>query len=149
MIKRISAVLCALLFAAVSPARAQDQNEGQTTAQTPNEQSDSQSSSGPAIYPTLAAGLIEMGVPVIDVRSAAEIEASGILADATHIPHTNIDAIADFIGDDTSRAVVLYCGSGRRVGLAIAALRERGFHGMVNAGGYEDLRQALEAENEG
>lgn len=151
MIKPVSVLLCALLLAAAQHLHAQDQDEGQVAAQPPSEQArgGSQPDGGPTIYPTLAAGLVEMGVPVIDVRSEAEIEETGTLADAEHIPHTDVDAIADFIGDDASRAVVLYCGSGRRVGLAIDALRERGFHGMVNAGGYEDLRQALEAENEG
>ena len=120
------------------------ENSPDTQRQTPEDQR-----RGPPIYPTLAAGLIELGVPVIDVRSEAEVEETGTLADAAHIPHTEIDAIVEFIGDDTSRAVVMYCGSGRRVGIAIDALRERGYHGMVNAGGFGDLEQALEAGNEG
>lgn len=140
MIKRIPAVLCALLLAASPFALGQDEGGGR---------SDDRASRGPFVYPTLAAGLVEMDVPVIDVRSESEIEETGTVADATHIPHTDIDAIAEFIGDDTSRAVILYCGSGRRAGLAIDELRERGYHGLVNAGGYEDLRQALEGQNEG
>lgn len=140
MIKRIPAVLCALLLAAALCATAQDEGG------SGNEE---QASRGPFVYPSLAAGLVEMDVPVIDVRSESEIEETGTVAGATHIPHTDIDAIAAFIGDDPSRAVILYCGSGRRAGLAIDELRERGYHGLVNAGGYEDLRQALEGQNEG
>lgn len=142
MIKRIPAVLCALLLAAALCATAQD--EGGSVGSN-----EDQASRGPFVYPTLAAGLVEMEVPVIDVRSESEIEETGTLAGATHIPHTDIDAIARFIGDDPSRAVILYCGSGRRAGLAIDELRERGYHGLVNAGGYGDLRQALEDQNEG
>lgn len=125
----------------------QDPGDDQDVSQDA-EQEDDGERRGPPIYPTLAASLVEMDVPVVDVRSAEEIEETGTLADAEHIPHTQVDRIAAFIGDDTSRAVVLYCGSGRRAGLAIDALRERGYHGLVNAGGYEDLREALQADDE-
>lgn len=154
MNKRIAALLGSLLLALAAHAQAQQQapdtSEQQTgRPQVEQAQAERETRGGPPIYPTLAAALIEMGVPVIDIRSEAEVEETGTVAAATHIPHTDIDAIADFIGDDTSRAVVMYCGSGRRVDLAIEALRERGYHGMVNAGGYENLREALEGENEG
>lgn len=132
-----------------SDAPVQGQQQSRENSQDEQRQTRDDGRRGPRIYPTLAAGLIEMGVPVIDVRSEAEVEETGALAGAIHIPHTEIDAIVEFIGDDSSRAVVMYCGSGRRVGIAIDALRERGYHGMVNAGGFEDLQQALEAGDEG
>lgn len=101
-------------------------------------------SEGPAIYPNLAADLLSLDVPVIDVRSDEEVEATGTLADAEHIVHTDVDAIAEFIGEGTDSAVVLYCGSGRRAGMVIDTLRERGYGGLVNAGGYANLQQAIE-----
>lgn len=125
-----------------------DDQDASQDAEQDAEQEDDGDRRGPPIYPTLAASLIEMGVPVVDVRSDEEVAETGTLADAEHIPHTQVDRIASFIGDNTSRAVVLYCGSGRRAGLAIDALRERGYHGLVNAGGYEDLREALQGDDE-
>ena len=97
----------------------------------------------PNIYPGLAASLIAQDVLVIDVRSAEEIEQTGVLANAQSIPHSQIDDIVSLIGEPSNRAVVLYCGSGRRASRVIDALRERGFGGGVNAGGYEDLAAAL------
>ena len=161
MIKRTSGaaalVILVALFAQASAQNSAPSTEsGQAGAaqaqgaeQPRQQQAQDAERRGPLIYPTLAAGLIDMGVPVIDVRSEAEIEETGTVAGATHIPHTDIDAIAEFIGDDASRAVVLYCGSGPRVGLAIDTLRERGYHGMVNAGGHAGLREALQNGNDG
>lgn len=150
MIYRIAVFFGAALLVMTPCALAQNQEDEPAAVPEQSEQREAltQASSRPHIYPTLAAGLIEMGVPVIDVRSDTEIAETGTLAGATQIPHTDIDAIAEFIGGQ-SRAVVMYCGSGRRVGLVIDALRERGYHGMVNAGGYDSLRQELEGQNDG
>lgn len=101
----------------------------------------------PRIYPHLAAGLIAGDVAVIDVRSAEEVEATGLLAGAVNIPHTRTEDLVDFIGEDAGRTVVVYCRTGRRAGIAIEALRELGYHGLVNAGGYDDLAAALENRN--
>lgn len=103
------------------------------------------SDEGPNIYPNMAARLVDLGVPVLDVRSAEEVEASGLAPNATRISHDDLEAIEAFLGDDTNRAVVLYCGSGRRASRVIDALRERGYGGFVNAGGYSDLMAALDA----
>ncbi|GAB4168344.1 MAG: hypothetical protein Kow0020_01610 [Wenzhouxiangellaceae bacterium] len=97
----------------------------------------------PSTYPVLAADLIRQGVPVIDVRSAEEVERDGMIEGAVHIPHTDIDALAAFLGNDKDRTAVLYCGSGRRAGLAIEALRELGYHNLVNGGGFAALSEAL------
>ncbi|MEM7053479.1 MAG: rhodanese-like domain-containing protein [Pseudomonadota bacterium] len=97
----------------------------------------------PNIYPNLAASLITQDALVIDVRSSEEIDETGRLANAEAIPHSQVDAIAALIGQQQNRAVVLYCGSGRRAGRVINALRERGYGGGVNAGGYDDLAAAL------
>ncbi len=96
------------------------------------------------IYPHLAAGLIEMGVPVIDARTAEQVERAGVLDDAVHVPPGEVDRMAELIGDDRDRAVVVYAASGRAAERVVAALRERGFSGLVNAGGRADLRRALE-----
>lgn len=145
-IRLVPALLVAMAMVAMAQqdASSEDENpQAGSPAQTEGEEAVRQ---GPNIYPGLAAQLIEndeFDVPVIDVRSAEEVEQTGTVAGATNIPHTETEALAEFIGD-RDRTVILYCGSGRRAGLAIEALRERGFHGLVNAGGYEDLQAALE-----
>lgn len=142
------AVVMGIVTAMALPAPAQEQGQSQDEGREQTEDQEQEGESeGPPIYPNLAVRLIEMGVPVIDVRSQEEVGETGVLADADHIPHTDVDALAEFIGDDRDRAVVMYCGSGRRADRAIEALRERGFSGMVNAGGYDDLRAALEGDD--
>lgn len=162
MSKRIPIWMGLLVLLSAMAAQATAQEQEQEQEQVQGEQSQQQQGGdgdedgdeggegreGPPIYPNLAVTLIEMGVPVVDVRSDEEVEETGTLADAAHIPHTEIDEIMALIGENTSRAVILYCGSGRRAGRAIENLRERGYHGMVNAGGFEDLREALEGEAE-
>lgn len=83
--------------------------------------------------------LIDQGALIIDVRSQEEFDA-GHLQGALHIPFDRTDEIARAIGDDRQREVVLYCGSGRRVGIAIDALEARGFDGLYNATGLDALR---------
>jgi len=150
-------LVLALTVAAQLPAQQNRQQAQPDSQQQQNQQARAENESdrengsdereGPPIYPNLAASLIGMGgVRVIDVRSDQEVEETGTLADAEHIPHTQIDEMVDLLGNDTDRAVIVYCASGRRAGRAIQALRERGYHGMVNAGGFEDLRQAMEED---
>ena len=103
---------------------------------------------GPNIYPRLAARLVELGVPTLDVRTDEEVAETGMAPNATHIPHGQVDAIADFLGDDPNRAVVVYCRSGRRAAMVVEAMRERGYGGLVNAGGYSDLTDALNASDD-
>lgn len=82
--------------------------------------------------------LIEEGALVIDVRSPEEY-ASGHLEGALHIPWDQTDALAEAIGEDRSRSVVMYCGSGKRVGRAIEALEARGYDALFNASGLDAL----------
>ncbi len=146
--------MTALVFALVLTANAPAQQQQSLSGQSPQPASAEPSSSdapapadngGPNIYPWLAAGLVARGVPVIDVRSAEEIAETGMLADAVNIVHTDTEALIEFIGEDRDRTVVLYCRSGRRAGLAIDKLREHGYRGLVNAGGYQDLAAAIES----
>ncbi|HET7904368.1 MAG TPA: rhodanese-like domain-containing protein, partial [Candidatus Eisenbacteria bacterium] len=45
------------------------------------------------------------------------------------------------LGDDKSRAIVLYCRTGNRSGQAKRALEELGYTNVMNAGGYESMRR--------
>lgn len=82
--------------------------------------------------------LIEQGALVIDVRSTEEFEA-GHLEGALHIPWEETDELMAAIGEDKTRRVVMYCGSGGRVGRAIEALEAEGYEGLYNATGYDAL----------
>lgn len=83
--------------------------------------------------------LIEDGALVIDVRSPGEFS-RGHVDGALNIVHTDIEALAAAIGPDQDRSVVLYCGSGRRSGLAITELEELGYTALFNATGYDALQ---------
>ena len=82
--------------------------------------------------------LIGEGALLIDVRSAEEF-GQGHLAGAINIVHTDLDALAAAIGQEHARRVVLYCGTGRRAGLAVEQLEQRGYRGLFNATGYDAL----------
>lgn len=82
--------------------------------------------------------MIEEGALVIDVRSESEY-LDGHLDEAIHIPYQNTDDLVYYIGENKDRPVVMYCGSGRRVGLAIDALERLGYTKLHNATGIEAL----------
>jgi phage shock protein E len=69
--------------------------------------------------------LVAAGVRVVDVRTPAEFLADHVPG-AINIPFDEIDARAAEIGP-ASTPVLLYCRSGRRSGIAIGTLREKGF----------------------
>lgn len=81
---------------------------------------------------------IEDGALVIDVRSPAEYD-SGHLPGAVNIPHDDVDALKEALGEDRDRSAVLYCGSGRRAGFAIEQLKAAGYRKLVNASGLDAL----------
>ncbi len=83
---------------------------------------------------------VDEGAVLIDVRSPEEF-AGGHLEGAINIPHTEIDALAQAIGDPSNHAV-LYCRSGRRAGEAMKALHKLGYTGVINGTGYEAMKKA-------
>ncbi len=90
----------------------------------------------------LARTAIREGALVIDVRTPEEF-AQGHIDGALNISHDQIQDRTSEIPGDRSRVIVLYCRSGRRSGIAEKVLREQGFTGAVNAGGFENLKAAL------
>lgn len=82
--------------------------------------------------------LINEGALVIDVRRPDEFD-EGHIENAINIEYTDTDALAAAIGEDHSRPVVFYCGTGRRAELARKTLEESGYTGIFNASGYEAL----------
>lgn len=81
---------------------------------------------------------LQAGALVIDVRTPEEFE-RGHIVGALNVPHTQITNNLASIGNDKARSIVLYCASGRRAGLAKAALEALGYTGVVNGGRYRDL----------
>ena len=80
----------------------------------------------------------------IDVRTADEY-ASGHISEAVHIPYEEITQRISEVTIEKDAEIYVYCRSGRRSGIAKAALDEAGFTRVVNAGGLEDaLKQAGE-----
>lgn len=72
---------------------------------------------------------------LIDVRSAEEFN-SGHLTKAINIPHTQVteELLHRQIAKDAE--IQLYCGSGRRAGIAKESLDNAGFSQVINLGGY-------------
>lgn len=77
---------------------------------------------------------------LIDVRSENEFNA-GHLKGAQLIPHTEIGKKIQSIAPDKDTPLYLYCRSGRRVGIAIDALKKLGYKKLYNLGGMEEARQ--------
>jgi phage shock protein E len=97
-----------------------------------------------AIVPVTVWDMIDGGALVIDVRTEAEF-ASGHLDEAINIEYEQTESLVKAIGDDKTKAVVLYCRTGRRSGIAAQALLQKGYTNIVNGGGYVELRNARKA----
>lgn len=89
------------------------------------------------IAPEALAVRLESGDPallVVDVRSAAEYD-EGHLPGAVNIPHDAIGGRMAEFGAPGERDIVVYCRSGRRSELALAALQEAGFSRLFHLEG--------------
>lgn len=84
---------------------------------------------------------IRAGDPVIDVRTAGEF-ADGHIAGARNV--SVLDPAFRVKVDDIDRdeTVYVYCASGHRSGRAAQVLEDMGFARVVNAGGFEALKEA-------
>lgn len=69
--------------------------------------------------------LVDAGVKVVDVRTADEFRA-GHVPGAINIPFDQIAARAGELGP-ASTPLLLYCRTGRRSGIAVKALQEKGY----------------------
>ncbi|MEZ5570368.1 MAG: rhodanese-like domain-containing protein [Halioglobus sp.] len=83
----------------------------------------------------------------IDVRTQQEFDA-GHLDAALHIPYDAIESGIAPLSLDPDTPINLYCGSGRRAGLAKERLEALGFTQVTNAGSLESAR-ALAADRAG
>jgi rhodanese-related sulfurtransferase len=81
---------------------------------------------------------------VVDVREASEVQQSGKVAGAAHIPRGMVEFVADPESPyhdprlEKGKTVILYCASGGRAALAGQALKEMGYGEVYNLGGFKD-----------
>jgi rhodanese-related sulfurtransferase len=103
----------------------------------------------PRISPAQAQEMIAKGnTLVVDVRDAPEVEQSGKVAGAVHIPRGMLEFRADpespyhdqnFAKDKT---VIVYCASGGRSALSGQALKELGYSEVYNMGAFKDWAES-------
>jgi rhodanese-related sulfurtransferase len=93
----------------------------------------------PAGFYTISAAdlntaLVENPPFLLDVREASEIEASGFIPGAVNIPVREVLANLDKLPAQ-DQPIVVYCGSGHRGAMVMAALRFLGYTDVRNLGG--------------
>lgn len=99
----------------------------------------------PRISPDEASKQISGGdVLVVDVRDTPELEATGKVPGALHVPRGMLEFRADpdtpYYNEAFSkdRTIILYCGSGARSALAGKSLKDLGYQKVYNLGGFKD-----------
>ncbi|PEG36282.1 rhodanese [Mycolicibacterium agri] len=98
----------------------------------------------PRITPEEARQKIAEGALVVDVRDNPEVEQTGKVAGAVHVPRGMVEFRADpdspYYDQNFSRdrPVILYCASGGRAALSGQALKEMGYEEVYNLGGFKD-----------
>jgi len=99
----------------------------------------------PRITPAQAQQMIARGnALVVDVRDAIEVQQSGRVAGAVHVPRGMLEFRADPESATHDKAfarektIILYCGSGGRAALSGKTLKELGYQSVYNLGGFKD-----------
>lgn len=103
----------------------------------------------PRITPARAQELIEAGYTVVvDVRDTPEVEKSGKIAGAVHVPRGMLEFRADpespYYDESLAKdkTVIVYCAGGGRAALSGQALKEMGYGEVYNLGGFNDWAEA-------
>jgi rhodanese-related sulfurtransferase len=99
----------------------------------------------PRITAAQAQELIAKGdALVVDVREASEVQQSGKVAGAVHVPRGMLEFVADPESPyhdprfEKGKTVIVYCASGGRSALVGQALEEMGYGEVYNLGGFKD-----------
>ncbi|MEO8357783.1 MAG: rhodanese-like domain-containing protein [Chloroflexota bacterium] len=91
---------------------------------------------------TLNEELVDKAPFLLDVREAAEVETDGYIEGAVNIPVRELLANLDKL-PAKDQPVVIYCASGHRGGMALAALKLLGYTNVRNlAGGLNSWKKA-------
>ena len=98
----------------------------------------------PRISPAEAHELIDKGALVVDVRDAPEVQQSGKVTGAVHVPRGMLEFRADpespyhDANFSKDKPVIVYCASGGRSALSGQALKGLGYEQVYNMGGIGD-----------
>ena len=99
----------------------------------------------PMIAPEEAAALVAQGkAVVVDVRDGTEVQASGKVKGALHVPRGLLEFKADPESPmyepsfQKTKTIILYCASGGRSALAGKTLKDMGYADVRNLGGFQD-----------
>lgn len=82
---------------------------------------------------------------VIDVRSEGEFRTTAI-EHAVNVPLPQLGHCIDALVPDKATALVLYCASGARSGIACGVLQQLGYTNVTNAGGLYAAAERLQTE---
>jgi rhodanese-related sulfurtransferase len=103
----------------------------------------------PRVTPAQAKEMMSRdNVIVVDVRDAKEVDASGKVAGAVHIPRGLLEFKADPDSPardpnlDQDKTVIVYCASGGRSALAGKTLKDMGYDKVFNLGGFKDWAES-------
>jgi len=102
-----------------------------------------------AVVPRIAVAraqelISKAGALVVDVREASEVQQSGKVSGAVHVPRGLLEFVADPQSPshdprfETGKPVIVYCAGGGRAALAGQALKEMGYGEVYNLGGFAD-----------
>ena len=84
-------------------------------------------------------------VLVIDVRSEREFQTTA-LEHAVNVPLPQLQQRIGELVPDRATALVLYCASGARSGMACKVLKQMGYSSVTNAGGLYAAAEHLQFE---
>jgi rhodanese-related sulfurtransferase len=105
----------------------------------------------PGLSPADAAALAaDPQIVMVDVREQAELDKTGTIRGAVHVPRSQLEFKADPAspsyagGLAPEKRLVVFCASGKRAALSAQTLRGMGYGNAthVTGGGFEALRQA-------
>jgi len=98
----------------------------------------------PRISPNEAKAKQDTGALIIDIREHEEINMSGMVKGAYHIPRGLLEFQTTLVnpnglkGFSPETTIILYCASGGRAALAGKSLKDMGFDKVFNLGGLKD-----------
>lgn len=82
----------------------------------------------------LNTALVDQPIFLLDVREQAEVEEAGFIAGSVHLPIRELLKNLDKLPAQDA-PIVIYCASGHRGGIAMAALQALGYTNVKNLGG--------------
>mmetsp|Transcript_70651 Transcript_70651/g.155860 ORF Transcript_70651/g.155860 Transcript_70651/m.155860 type:complete len:146 (-) Transcript_70651:106-543(-) len=93
--------------------------------------------------PELVEQLLKPDVVLLDVRTAEEY-ADGHVDGSVNIPHTQIEARAAELPEDSSTPVVVFCAKGIRAQMAQGVLAKLGYANVVNGMTWIQVQETID-----